>query len=166
MTRPVILFIFLLEIAVTGYGQTYKSDTSVIAILPHDTSRHWLFKDGKPAGLTPEDLLQVEEVLQKCIGGYNAEQEKLFEKFSKEHSGYSLDKRLFVIDLPGYKRQYVAVFNSKGEKEVWVNCFCDALDIDWKKHQVFVFDGGNCYFNLKINLATGEFYDLMVNGDA
>jgi len=72
----------------------------------------------------------------------------------------------FVIDLKKYKRQYIAVINSKGEKEVWVNCFCDTWKKNWRKELIFVLDGGNCYFNLKINLTKGEYYDLMVNGDA
>ena len=27
-------------------------------------------------------------------------------------------------------------------------------------------DGGNCFFNVKVNLNTGQYYDLMVNGNA
>jgi hypothetical protein len=45
--------------------------------------------------------------------------------------------------------------NSKGEKEVWINCFCRDGERDWRKNLVFVKDGGNCYFNLKVNLSRG-----------
>jgi hypothetical protein len=31
---------------------------------------------------------------------------------------------------------------------------------------MFVDDGGNCYFNFKISLATKTFYDMGVNGVA
>ena len=31
---------------------------------------------------------------------------------------------------------------------------------------MIVDDGGNCYFNFKINLTTKKFYDLRVNGEA
>jgi hypothetical protein len=37
----------------------------------------------------------------------------------------------FIIDLKKYKRQYIAVTNSKGEKEVWVNCFCNTWRKNW-----------------------------------
>jgi len=68
--------------------------------------------------------------------------------------------------LNEYKRQLVAVINGKGEKEVWVNCFCNR---DWGRYREEVLvadDGGACYFNIKINLTTKTSYDLMVNGEA
>ena len=37
---------------------------------------------------------------------------------------------------------------------------------DWKKYSIFIKDGGNCYFNLKINLATRQYYELRVNVEA
>ena len=56
--------------------------------------------------------------------------------------------------------------NSKGEKEVWVNCFCGQWDKSSRTNPVIVMDGGNCFFNLKINLTTGQYYELIVNGEA
>jgi hypothetical protein len=59
------------------------------------------------------------------------------------------------------------VTNKKGEKEVWVNCFCDTWNSNrWKTEILFVEDGGNCYFNFRINLATKKYHDLGVNGEA
>jgi hypothetical protein len=73
-----------------------------------------------------------------------------------------------VIDLKRYKRQYIGVTNEKGEKEVWINCFC--IDphnpkMNWKKEFVMVKGGGNCYFNLKVNLTTKKYYDFDTNSD-
>jgi hypothetical protein len=65
-----------------------------------------------------------------------------------------------------YKRQYVSIINSIGEKEVWINCFCDSFYKDWKKQILHVDDGGNCFFNLKVNLSTKKCYDIFVNGYA
>lgn len=161
MKRQITLLSFILIICLTSCGQTnpetknqeqshniFTVDTSVVAILPFDTTQDWIFKDSKPTDLTNGDLLKIDTMLNICI------------------NDYKLDKKNFTIDLTRYKRQYVAVLNSKGEKEVWVNCFCRAENQDWKKNLIFVEDGGNCYFNLKINLTTGQYYELMVNGDA
>lgn len=60
----------------------------------------------------------------------------------------------------------MAALNKKGEKEVWINCFCVDVRRDWKKQIVEVYDGGNCFFNLKINLNKSQYYELSVNGEA
>ena len=83
----------------------------------------------------------------------------------------SLDSthRQLKIDLNkyNYKKQLVAALNDKGQKEVWINCFCYAGSDDrWKTEIIYAKDGGNCFFNFKINLTTNQFYDLVVNGEA
>ena len=143
-----------------------RYNTSIIAILPFDTTQYWVFKNGKPTDLTEDDFMEIETILKRSIDDYNSETEKPFEAINKEHPEYKLASKNFIIDLTRYKRQYVATINSKGQKEVWVNCFCDTWNRDWKKYLIFVKDGGNCYFNLKINLATGQYYELRVNGEA
>ena len=60
----------------------------------------------------------------------------------------------------------MAIFNHKGEKEVWINGFCNTWDKNWKTEIILVHDGGNCYFNLKINLTSGECFEISVNGYA
>jgi len=145
---------------------TYNIDTSVVAILYFDSTQYWVFNDSKPTDLTYNNLLTIEKILNKCINDYNPDQERQFKEMNDKHPEYKLDKKNFIIDLTRYKRQYIAVLNSKGEKEVWVNCFCEAGNQNWKENLIFVEDGGNCYFNLKINLTTGQYYELIVNGDA
>ena len=148
------------------HQNTYNIDTSVIAILYFDSSQYWVFKNSKPTDLTNDDILTIETILNNCVKDYNPEQERAFKEINDKHPEYKLDRKNFIIDLTRYKRQYIAVSNSKGEKEVWVNCFCRAGKRNWKKDLIFVKDGGNCYFNLKINLKTRQYYELMVNGDA
>lgn len=178
MIRQLKLLAFILIFFSTVYGQTgmkvkeksiqnvYTVDTSLIAILPFNTAQDWVFKDSKPTDLTNDDLLKIEIILNKCINDYNPSQEKQFKEINDKHPEYKLSKKNFIIDLTRYKRQYIAVLNSKGEKEIWINCFCDTMNKKWKENLVFVLDGGNCYFNLKINLTTGLYFDLMVNGYA
>jgi hypothetical protein len=94
----------------------YTVDTSVVAILPFDTTQYWFFKNSKPTDLTNDDLLKIEKILNKCINDYNPDQERQFKEINDKHPEYKLDKKNFTIDLTRYKRQYVTVINSKGEK--------------------------------------------------
>jgi hypothetical protein len=141
-------------------------DHSIIAILPADTANNWIFKQGEPTTLSDIEMQEIEKMLNDCMSNYNLEQEKQFEELSKTNPDFGLDKQDFIINLKKYKRQYIASINENGEKVVWVNCFCDNFDIKWKNDIVFVLDGGNCYFNLKINLTTKEYFEFMVNGEA
>jgi hypothetical protein len=179
MTKRLRLLTFVLTLFLTSCGQNttetqnkerqqigYSDDSSVVAILTFDTTQDWIFKEGKPTDLTNEDLRKIDIILNKCINDYNLEQDSQFKEINDKHSEYKLDKKNFTINLMRYKRQFVAILNSKGEKVVWVNCFCWAGSQDWKKNLIFVRDGGNCFFNLKINLTTGQYFELMVNGDA
>ena len=179
MKRQLLISTFFLTICLTSCGQTIndtisqqkqdeikKVDTTKIAILPFDTNQYWIFKDNKPTDLNKDDIQKIENILTICINEYNLGQEKQFIDIDKKHPEYKLDKKNFIIDLTRYKRQYVATINSKGEKEIWINCFCDTHNKNWRTERIVVKDGGNCYFNLKINLTTGQYYELMVNGDA
>jgi len=116
--------------------------------------------------LTTKELIEIETILIKFINDYNPKQLKQFEKINKAHPEFKLDKKHFIIDLDGYKRQYISVINRNGEKEVWINFMCDTGDGDWRKELIVVDDGGNCYFKLKINITKGNHYDFFVNGDA
>lgn len=179
MTKQLTSLFAILTICVTSYGkmktETYNHvqnknalsiDSSMIAILPFDTTLKWIFIDSKPTELTVEDFLKIDTLLNQCINEYNPEQEKLFNEINGKNRKHKLRKENFIIDLKGYKRQYIAVLNSKGEKEVWVNCFCETDNSVWKTKLILVDDGGNCYFNLKINLTTGKYYEFEVNGYA
>jgi hypothetical protein len=137
-----------------------KQDTAVVVIFPFGEKEEYLFKDAKAgAELTSADLDKIDSLLNKCIADYNTQQEK------DPALQFKKDKSEYLIDLKKYKRQYVAVTNDKGEKEVWINCFCFD-DPYWKTYIIEVNDGGNCFFNLKINLSADTCYNLLVNGDA
>ena len=143
-----------------------KVESKNIAILPYDSTFYWIFNDCKQTELTENDFQIIENLLIKCLEGYNSVQENLYNDFIANHPQYKINKRDFIIDLNRYKRQYVAVLNHQGEKEVWINCFCDTQNQNWRKQIIQVLDGGNCYFNLKMNLTTRKYYNLMVNGVA
>jgi hypothetical protein len=180
MKRQCIFLTFIVAFCQTSCGQTksetdndnhqldaYTLDSSVVAIINSKGEKEvWIFKDSKPTTLTTDELQEIETILNKCVNDYNPDQQRRFKEMNDKHSPYKHNQKNFIIDLTRYKRQYVAIINSKGEKEVWINCFCRTGSQDWKKNIISVLDGGNCYFNLKVNLTTGQYYELMVNGDA
>jgi hypothetical protein len=155
---PIILFIissvFTIEIAgahprhfVTAHekGSISLSDSNCV-VLPYTSSEFSPFKKGKGTTLAKAEIKEIESLSNAAIKEYNR------------------TTKWGLIDKD-YKVQLIAIINDKGEKQVWVNCFCGAMS-GWRKSIVYVMDGGNCFFNLRINLTKGEYYDLAVNGYA
>ncbi|KAA9339683.1 hypothetical protein F0P96_03450 [Hymenobacter busanensis] len=138
-------------------------DTTRFAIMPPQAaSAHRLPQSFKPAMLSAVELAAIDHMLQACVADFNTMQRQ---ELSKRELAPYIDKKQFFIDLPRYKRQYVAVLNSRGEKEVWVNCFCSD-ETNWRTQIVDVDDGGNCFFNVTINLSKGIWHDMAANGTA
>ena len=113
--------------------------------------------------MTQKDIEDIDSLLILCVADCNNH------THSKEHPWWS------HIDLNKHKywKQIVVAVNSKGEKEVWVNCLCEIPDFEddnhywrdrWQTKICIVFDGGSCFFNFKINLSTKKYYSLEVNG--
>lgn len=93
-----------------------------------------------------ETVKQLEKPLQQCL-------KKEVPDISKK--------------LSTYKRQYVGLINQQGEKIVWVNFFAYDFDSeDWQQDLVIVDDGGDDFFNIKINIENKRCFDLIVNGVA
>lgn len=130
-------------------------DTSNIAIIPFDQIGNWPFDNRyETTNLTEMELIELDRLISDCIAGYNSGLQETL----KNDYGIDIKRK--------YKRQYVPVLNNKGKKEIWVNVFCSTWDNRWKKEILLVHDGGNCYFNLKINLSTRKCFDFSVNGYA
>ncbi|QHT65901.1 hypothetical protein GXP67_04070 [Rhodocytophaga rosea] len=142
----------------------YTIDSSRIAIL--SLEGHSSFANSKPATLTGKDLETIEQILQQVLKVYNPNEKKQYEQIKKQNPESKIREDNFVINLNRYKRQYIAFLNEKGEKEVWINCFCGDIDRNWQNEIIFVRNGGNCFFNLKVNLNRGKYYELRVNGEA
>jgi hypothetical protein len=65
--------------------------------------------------------------------------------------------------LGTYTRQYVGYVDAKDETVVWINAYCDGAPPD--RGIRFVHDGGDCYWQVKVNLTRKKIYDLSINGD-
>jgi len=117
--------------------------------------------------LTKNDLAIVDQQVKIAVNDYNKERDKYRQKVKIEDPTSTRKREDYLIDMKNYKRQYVAYLNTKKQKEVWVNCFCSNPDNDeWKSEIVEVRDGGNCYFNLKVNIKQKSYYEFIVNGRA
>lgn len=143
-----------------------SADTIDFAILPSDSSTHLITgfpRNLETATLNGTDQHLVDSLMEALVADYNA---KL--PAQEPEPADTTASAPSPIHLKDYKKQYIAVTNAKGEKEVWANCFCKAIEkriefVDWKKIPVKVIDGGNCFFNVKLNLAKRKAYDLKVN---
>jgi len=109
------------------------------------------FSKGSPATLNQTELATLSKLLNSVCEKHNSET-------------HNADFQ--IKSLRKYYFQLVPVKNQKGETEVWVNALCDISHYDWKKKVMMVMDGGNCYFNIKINITKGTNEILMVNGYA
>jgi hypothetical protein len=68
--------------------------------------------------------------------------------------------------LDEYNSQYVGIV-LEGRKIIYASYLCRiGEDTHWKEDFIFVADGGACYFKFKFDTSTGEFFDLLVNGEA
>jgi hypothetical protein len=165
----ILTIAFCLTIALSSCGQTQTKkvdqvanngtaqiDTSKTAIIAFDKKGNYPFDNAfNPTSLTQNDIYNIDSLLIACVTDYN-------NSLDKDHKEWSID-----LKKSNYRKQLIAVTNKKGEKEVWINCFCSTWGSDkWKTEIMLVDDGGNCYFNFKVNLTTKKFYDLGVNGVA
>ena len=162
MKTKALIFAFLC-VCFISYGQK-------IAVLPYDaTAYEWIFKNCTQAELSNDDFELSDSILNICINEYNIEQEKRYKEICNKYPDTKFDKYRFLIDIKKYRRQYICVTNKRGEKEIWINFLCD-IDREyykgWETDIIVVKDGGNCFFEIKINLTTKTYYDLFVNGDA
>lgn len=143
-----------------------SADTIDFATLPSDSSTHLITgfpRNLETATLNGTDQHLVDSLMEALVADYN--NTLLSQKPKPSDTTASAPS---PIHLKDYKKQYIAVTNAKGEKEVWANCFCKAIEkriefVEWKKIPVKVIDGGNCFFNVKLNLSKRKAYDLKVN---
>jgi hypothetical protein len=132
------------------------TESNDIVIFGLDSTNNWmsLFEGAEPASLDKKEITQIENLFIYCFNKSNI----------KDSSN-----QLHLIDrgLIEYKRQYIPYINKDGEKEVWINCFCSSFkdDKNWREKLVLVKDGGDCYFNLKINLDKNLCKDIVINGN-
>ncbi len=140
---------------------------STYTMLNYGEDWDWMFSNARPTTLSNNELADIEKIILKAIEKNNKQQLAILEKHNRDFPQDAWTETGYEIGTKGFKRQYVPVINSAGQKEVWVNFFCyDWGTESWKSDILIVSDGGNCYFNLKVNLETQSYSDLIINGYA
>ena len=137
-------------------------DFDYVQIIPDAEEKAYRFSDyDQHFELTRKDLKDAEQILYEAV--------------NKHQNEYTLT--LTPETLRGFKRQYVAYINQEGKKMIWINGFCEVLDIPtemasgefemkpftWKEKILDVDDGGDCYWHIMINMDSKK-YELSVNG--
>ncbi|WP_340064426.1 hypothetical protein [Ascidiimonas aurantiaca] len=166
-----LIFIFLITISSCNETKNTQSKfdlpESDFVILPFNKDWYWIFKNVKSTELTQYELIEIEKILNIAVQENNERQRKYLQKHNQEYPKNTWTETGFELELKDKKRQYVPVINEKGEKEIWINFFCNDWESDdWKKDLMIVHDGGNCYFNIKVNLTNKTYSELRINGYA
>jgi len=150
-----------------------KIDTSKIAILTYnsnDIKNKIIFGNSLNTELSNTDLTKIELALKSVVDKVNIQQEKRFATLQKDYPIENYQLSDFIINVDNYKRQYIAVLNAKGEKEVLVNLFQkdipDLKEGNWKTKIVWAHGGGLLFFKFKINLSKNKYYDVWINAEA
>jgi len=77
-------------------------------------------------------------------------------------------KKLFRHKENQYLRQYLGYYNARGEKVILINAFCETTysKEELTRTWVIVLDGGECFYQIEVNLNTKKCSKFSVNGDA
>jgi hypothetical protein len=120
-------------------------------VIQYDNQKHqYKFETGNSTSLNVEELKQIAQILDSAIDEHNKKVESHFQ-----------------ISTLDYKRQYLPILNENNEKVIWINFNCGTWAEVFEKDEIYeVMDGGNCHFNITINLTTKTYYNLFVNGYA
>ena len=117
----------------------------------------------KTTELTQAEFDLCKKKYKECIENYN---NQITVGFKKRGEKRKYAKMYKIMELQNYKIQYVPYLNDNGEKEIWINGFCKDFDSGWGKKIISVFEGGNCFFTIRLNLSTGECLEIGTNGYA
>jgi len=124
---------------------------------------------GDPQGI----IFSAEQIKgQKFVtapGPYWTPSQEQIDKLEKKLPAYLKDQAMshskpLKIDLSKYKRQYFG-YSLNGKKVIYINAFSHSFD-NWKNTLVFVFDGGQSFFQATFDPEANKFVSFSVNGDA
>jgi len=141
--------ILLIENRTTIHSVRQLQNQTDFTFFTYNRVYEYHFKQGACVDLNENDIIKIRELIQNTI----KENSKQFIHFSSENE---------------YFKQCISILNNKNEKEVWIQCLAkrSSFSDGWETRIIDICDGGDSNFTLKINLTTGEVYDLFVNGYA
>ncbi|MBA9079913.1 hypothetical protein [Rufibacter quisquiliarum] len=163
MKKILLLFFALLNFATCRGQSAYVILKDKETITDLITIYKVLPESSTTTELSEAELDLVKKASIEYIKDFNT---AISEEFRKRGERKKYAKMYQIENLSNYKIQYVPYLNGKGEKEIWINGFCNDFDKDWRRELIHVFDGGNCYFTIRLNLTTGERLGIGTNGYA
>lgn len=165
----------------TQAGQTLKYidiiDTSRMTIIPL-SNVGWMNENYTQAKLSIIKLAELDTLLfvsseeynqiiisdyEELMAFYHEEAEFMDETFVE----WDFASDHTILDLSNYRRQYIPYYNELGEKVVHIYCDCLSCPYEnWKYEVLAINDGGNCHFDVILNLTKGTCKRVSVNGYA
>ncbi len=150
-----IFYLFNLNFCFAQKGTAVLNDSAALANL----SMIYQLSD-----ISTFELSNLEvEVRMNLIRTFIKQTNQELKSRSDEYDGWKKAKRYRIKNIGAYKIQIVPYLNDLGEQEIWINGFC-SNHANWRSEVVWVFDGGNCYFTMRINLTSGELISSVTNG--
>lgn len=126
-----------------------KIDFDDFTFFTYTKVNYLAFKEGKNFDLNQEEINKLKWYIQNKMDN----EKSSFKRHSKQSE---------------YNKQCISIINNNNEKIVWVNCISKKNEIfteHWKHQILRVHDGGENYFQLKVNLTKGTVFDFYVNGN-
>ncbi|WP_155832921.1 hypothetical protein [Hymenobacter swuensis] len=133
-----------------------KGKAREYVVLPFSEKHTHSLVGARPSTLTDKEISQVYALVQKAIAEYNAS-----DTYKGEYRGANEP-----IDIASYRLQLIPGISVVGEKIIWVQGFCSDMHTDWKTTRLQVYDGGNCYIRVDINLSRKKWSRLTTGGEA
>ena len=101
---------------------------------------------------TKEDIIRIEKILKDSIGSVLKKQ---------RYSSTSINRNT----LKKYKRQYVGFITKNGDIVIYIAFLKDIENVDeLSKDIVVVYDGGETYWEIFVNLKKNTLYGVRING--
>ena len=118
--------------------------------------------------ILPKNVVEVEEFRGKSYAEIELTLKDV-EKTEKILSAYiKANNASIAKKLKSYKRQYIGL-SSQGKKIVYINFFIPTdknyLE-EWDKELLITLDGGDNFFNIKVNIDDKFCFDFYINGDS
>jgi hypothetical protein len=142
-------------IPILGFSQTDKKD--FIFDWHNNKSAEWILIDSTYEKFTPtiEEIEIAKQLAKHHIDSLEQNRDKKYGK-------------LLDFKDSDYYRQYIGYIDDKGNRIIFINAVCGSyaqkrnLNNVW----IFVFDGGSCFYQIKVNLKSDKCFDFSVNGVA
>ena len=146
------ILIVLLLISCKTQKKINDSTNERVALFNDKKNIEWMVgKNYSESTFLHADFLVIDDVLKVAI---------------QENEFYFLEEKQ-LSELKKYYLQYLVYLDENGDKWVYINAMCKVSDkLNWKKEMYSIADGGNCYWNMKINITKKTYSYVMINGYA